>query len=312
MAKKSLLDQPHFTDHDKAREYLEAVRWPSGPVCPHCGSTDGSYALKGKAHRPGLYKCASCRQQFSVTVGTVFERSKVPLNAWLLAVHLLCSSKKGVSAHQIHRTLGVTYKTAWFMCHRIREAMAPGSAGLMGSSGGTVEADEMYVRNPEKARKNAHYKGKGKRGPSNHEQVFALVERGGEVRSFHVTNKNIADVRGLLKANASLDANLMTDESSLYGVVGKKFASHGRSNHSRKQYVKGDIHTNTIEGFFGILRRGLIGTYQHVSAKHLKRYLSEFDFRYNTRQITDGERTAEALKGIDGRRLTYRRTEARA
>lgn len=306
MAKTTGLNAPQFQNADKAREYLESVRWPQGPVCPHCGS-EKPYALKGKAHRPGLYKCSGCRQQFSVTVGTVFERSKVPLHSWLLAVHLLCSSKKGISAHQIHRTLGVTYKTAWFMCHRIREAMAPGSSGLMGSGGGTVEADEMYVRNPEKARKNAHRVKKGKSpGPfMNTEQVFALVERGGSVRSFHVTHKNIVDVRGLLKANAAKDANLMTDESNYYQVVGKQFASHGTSNHSRKQYVRGEIHTNTIEGYFGILRRGLIGTYQHVSAKHLKRYLSEFDFRYNTRQITDSERTAEALRGLEGRRLKY-------
>lgn len=299
------VSSPLFHDEILARQHLERLRWPKGPVCPHCGAEKSATQLDGKAHRKGLYQCNACRQQFSVTVGTVFERSKVPLSKWLFATWMLCSAKKGVSAHQVHRQIGVTYKTAWFMCHRIREAMAPGGQGLMGKGGGTVEADEMYVRNPEKVRK--HGRGRG-RASSSHEQVFALVERGGDVRSFHVTNKNIVDVRSLLRTNASTEANLMTDESGLYKTVGKKFASHGTSNHSRKQYVRGEIHTNTVEGYFGILRRGLSGVYQHVSAKHLKRYLSEFDFRYNARGITDGERTNKALSLIDGRRLTYRPT----
>jgi transposase-like protein len=300
------LNAPHFHDNDKARAYLESIRWPAGdPVCPHCFVVGGHYQLQGKAHRPGLWKCHTCREQFSVTVGTVFERSKIPLSKWLLATHLLCSSKKGISSHQLMRTLGVTYKTAWFLSHRIRHAMSDIGGGLMGSGGGTVEADEAYIgRKPGKA--------KGRAGWGHKNTVFALVERGGKVRSQHITGKTFDGVKAALKANVSPDANLMTDEASMYANVGQQFASHQTVNHSKKEYVRGNAHTNTVEGVFSVFKRGMVGTYQHCTADHLHRYLSEFDFRYNNRSalgVEDAERARNALKAIEGKRLTYRRPD---
>jgi len=306
---KLTANSPLFHDEILARQHLERMRWPKGPVCPHCGVEKGATALDGKAHRPGLYQCNECRSQFSVTVGTVFERSKVPISKWLFATWLLCSSKKGVSAHQVHRQIGVTYKTAWFMCHRIREAMAPGAyPPRLGGEGKTIEADETYIRNPEKAKRSRKTRTKGPL--ANNEMVFALVERDGDVRSFHLSQHDLANVRGYLKANADPKSDLRTDQSGLYRGVGKHYASHETVNHGKREYVRGDIHTNTIEGYFGILKRGIGGVYQHVSAKHLKRYLSEFDFRYNGRKVSDDERTNLALAAIDGRRLTYRRVDA--
>lgn len=295
------LNAPHFHDDDKAREYLESIRWPNGPVCPHCGSSAAHYALKGKAHRPGLWKCKDCRKQFSVTVGTVFERSKIPLSKWLMAAYLLCSSKKGMSAHQLHRTLGVTYKTAWFLAHRIRHAMETEPTGLMGSGGGVVEADETYIGLKEGAK---HGLGWGHK-----QKVFALVERGGNVRSMRITGRMFDGVKHALSTYVSADAHLMTDESRLYNGPGKRFASHSRVNHSVKEYARGSVSTNTIEGYFSVFKRGMKGVYQHCDEKHLHRYLAEFDFRYNHRSslgVEDGQRVVDALAGIEGKRLTYR------
>ncbi len=294
---------PHFQNADKAREYLEELRWPNGPACPHCGVEGEHYALKGKAHRPGLMKCKDCRKQFSVTVGTVFERSKIPLNKWLLAVHLMCASKKAVSSHQIHRMLGVTYKSAWFMTHRIREAMKPGSTGLMGSGGGTVEADETYWGNNGKQRK-------GARGYAHKMKVVSLVERGGEKRSVVVNAVNAKTLRVVLDENVSKSAHLMTDEHSAYTLIGREFASHGVTSHGAGEYARGEIHSNTVESSFSLLKRGLIGTFHHVGEQHLQRYVTEFDFRWNHRKTTDKERADALLSGVSGKRLQYRRPNA--
>lgn len=306
MAKTNNLSAPHFHDADKARQYLESQVWPKGPACPHCGVIGGHYELKGKTTRPGLYKCYNCREPFTVTVGTVFERSKIPLNKWLMAVYLLCSSKKGMSSHQLHRTLGITYKTAWFMTHRIREAMkSPG--GLLGSGGGIVEADETFWLNSKRSKKGREYTG---RGFKHKEKILALVERGGKVRSFHVPEVNASTLRPILKQQMAKEAHLMTDEFQAYKSFGHLFGSHNFVAHGRGEYVRGMVHTNTVEGYFSLLKRGLIGTYHHCSAKHLQRYVNEFDFRYNNRTTTDIERADEALKGITGKRLTYRPIDA--
>jgi transposase-like protein len=300
------LTKPEFTDPNAAREYLESLRWPDGPVCPHCGSVGKHYQLQGTKHRPGLWKCADCRGQFTVTVGTVFERSRVPLNKWVAAVHLMCASKKGISAHQIHRLLGVTYKTAWFMCHRIREAMKS-EGGLMGSGGGTVEVDETFWGN----RKPRGQK-KG-RGYAHKEKILTLVERGGRARSFHVPAVNAKTLVPIIKAQIAADARLMTDEASQYTKVGREFSEHGVVKHGMGEYVRGDVHTNTIEGYFSILKRGLVGTFHHVSPTHLKRYVGEFDFRYNYRSklgYTDKQRAEVLLTNVGGRRLMYRDSSA--
>jgi transposase-like protein len=297
-----ILNQPQFQDADKAREYLEALRWPNGAICPHCGSVGKHYALEGKSHRAGLYKCVDCRDQFTVTVGTVFERSKIQLNVWLQAVHLVCASKNGMSSMELHRLLGVTQKTAWFMLHRIREAMKPESGGLLGNGGGTVEADETYWGNTKRSKAAKGYKG---RGYAHKEKIVSLVERGGKVRSFHVQTVTAKTLRPILLSQIAKEAHLMTDEASLYTTVGKEFASHSVVNHSHGEYARGKAHTNTIEGFFSRLKRGLIGTYHHVGSQHLGRYVTEFDFRYNTRKGTDVERAAAVIGGIGGKRLMY-------
>jgi transposase-like protein len=296
------LSNPIYHDKDKAREHLEAIRWPDGPICPHCGVIDNAAELKGKAHRPGVYKCRDCRKQFSVTVGTVFERSHIPLNKWLLATHLLTSSKKGISSHQLHRNLGVTYKTAWFMTHRIRCAMESTDTTPLGSGGGTVEADETYI---------GRRKGvpKGRAGGHHKQKVFALVERGGKVKSMHISGSMFQGVKQGLKS-VSPDAHLMTDEASMYKNAGKQFASHETVNHGIKEWKRGNVSTNTVEGYFSIFKRGMKGVYQHCNEDHLHRYLAEFDFRYNNRvalKINDKERARLALQGIGGKRLTYRR-----
>lgn len=298
----SNLNAPHFQDADKARQYLEAQVWPNGRVCPHCGAIGEHYELKGKTNRPGLYKCADCREPFTVTVGTVFEKSKIGLHIWLQAVYLINSSKKGISAKQLERMLGVTYKTAWFMSHRIREAMKTTSGGPLGGSGKTIEADETYWGTSNK-------KPKGARGYAHKMKVLSLVERDGQKRSFHVANVNADTLHPILKAQVSAKSRLMTDEASVYTVVGREFKSHGVVNHSAKEYARGNIHTNTVESSFAILKRGLYGTFHNVSEKHLQRYADEFDFRWNNRQalgVDDIERTNKALKGIQGKRLTYR------
>ena len=315
---KATLNQPHYQDPHKAREYLESVRWPDGPICPHCGVIGGHYALQGKAHRPGLHKCKDCRKQFSVTVGTVFERSKVGLHDWLKAVYLICSSKKGCSSHQLQRTLGCQYKTAWFMSHRIREAMkSPG--GMFSTGGGTIEADATYVGGKEK---NRH---RSKRNPKNiggvgKQCVFSLVERSGGVRSFHIPSVSASNLKPILTEQLNTaKTRLMTDGERPLRALAPLVASHETVNHEAGEYVRGDVHTNTVEGYFSILKRGVIGTFHHVSEQHLHRYMSEFDFRYNHREqrvrvngkwekagFNDVERTNAALRGISGKRLTYR------
>lgn len=296
----SSLNAPHFQNEDKAREYLEKLRWPEGPICPHCGSIGKHYQLAGKAHRPGLWKCVDCRDQFTVTVGTVFERSKIPLSKWLMAVYLLCSSKKGMSSHQLHRMLGITYKSAWFMTHRIREAMKTGFAGKMGGNGSVVEADETFY-----GRKDGKPK---RRGYGHKNAVFSLVERGGDVRSFHVPNVTAKTLKPILLAQVERNTHICTDEANTYksAKLGKEFKSHKSVNHFKGEYARGKVHVNTIEGYFSILKRGLIGTYHHVGAQHLQRYVTEFDFRYNNRETTDTERADNALRGITGKRLLYR------
>lgn len=298
----SILNQTQFQDEDKAREYLERLRWAHGAVCPHCGSIGNHYRLVGKSHRRGLWKCTDCREQFTVTVGTVFERSKIKLNLWLQAVHLACASKNGMSSMELHRLLCVTQKTAWFMLHRIREAMKPEAGGLLGNSGGIVEADETYWGNTKRSKAAQNYKG---RGYAHKEKIVSLVERGGNVRSFHVKAVTAKTLKPILLSQIAKDAHLMTDEASMYTTVGKEFASHNVVTHSSGEYVRGKAHTNTIEGYFSRLKRGLVGTYHHVGAQHLSRYVTEFDFRYNTRKGTDTERAAAVIGGIGGKRLMY-------
>jgi transposase-like protein len=294
-----------YNDEDAARAHLEAQLWPHGPVCPHCDSKNAT-ALAGKAHRKGLYQCKDCRDQFSVTVNTVFERSKIPLHKWVLATHLMAASKKGMSAKQIERMLGVTYKTAWFMMHRIREAMGiePQTAGPIGGDEKVIEADETYVGGKSK---NVH---RGKPVPKKH-MVVALVERRGEVRVKHVADVSGKNVRDALVRNASRKSMLMTDDHVYYVSIGKEFYAHQSVNHSKGEYTDPTrfAHTNTVESFFAILKRGVIGSFHSVSEQHLQRYADEFAFRWNTRSslgVEDAERATLILKGAMGKRLTYR------
>ncbi len=296
------LTAPYFLDKDKARARLEALRWPDGPVCPHCGSVK-AWSIKT---RPGLYKCGAyqCRKQFTVTVGTVFERSRVPLNKWLMAVYLMCSSKKGISSHQLHRTLGVTYKTAWFMTHRIREAMRDDAGGLLGSGGGIVEADETFI-----GAKRPKHKPKKASGYAHKMKVLSLIERGGRVRSFHVPNVKAETLKPIIREHIARDARIMTDEAGQYRGLANEFAEHGTVNHGIGEYAHGDVYTNTLESYYGVMKRGLSGIYQHVSERHLQRYCAEFDHRFTYRSAngySDMERTDMALMGISGKRLMYR------
>ena len=308
------LNQPQFQDADKAREYLEAQVWPNGRICPHCGVIGEHYVLSGKSARPGLYKCQACREPFTVTVGTVFERSKIGLHVWLQVVHLMAASKKGISAKQVERMTGVTYKSAWFMCHRIREAMKAEPTKMLGGPGssGIVEADETYWGTA-KAEDGTKYPAKTGGGYSPKMKIFSLVERQGEKRTIHVPTVNAATLGPILKAQVAKTARLMTDEAKFYKKPGKHFASHEAVNHSKEEYVRGDVSSNTAESSFAILKRGLVGTFHSVSEQHLQRYCVEFDFRWNTRQsqgYTDAMRADVALKGIVGKRLTYRRIDA--
>lgn len=301
---------PRFTDETAARQHLESLHWPSGPVCPHCGSVNAT-RLDGKKHRAGLLQCNDCREQFTVTVGTVFERSKVPLNKWLLATHLLCASKKGISGHQMARMLSVTYKTAWFMMHRIREAMRDTDNEPMGGYGKTIEADETYVGGKVTNRHASERNGKRLSPFHGKEPVFSLVERDGRVRSLHLASVNANTLRHALVTNAARGSWLMTDDHSGYKTVGKEYVGHGVVAHSRGEYGRATyFHTNTVENFFSILKRGIVGVYHHVSKAHLHRYCTEFDFRYNTRKLNDYERSEIALIGAVGKRLTYRRIGA--
>ena len=289
-----------------ARRYLEALRWPDGPICPHCGTVGDAY----ETSKEGLYRCGSkeCRKDFTVTIGTIFERSHIPLHKWLMAFHLMCSSKKGISAHQLHRMLGVTYKSAWFMAHRIRESMRELSPAPMGGEGKYIEADETYIGGKER-NKHRSKRNKDNIGAVGKEITFSLVERGGKVRSHHVLEVNAKTLRPILVAQVDRKSILMTDDAGQYRIIGPEFAGHESVNHGIGEYVRGPAHTNTIEGYFSILKRGINGTYHHVSQAHLKRYLGEFDFRYNERTalgVDDAARTDKALKGAEGKRLTYR------
>jgi transposase-like protein len=298
------LSRDYLHDDDAALAHLETVLWPNGPVCPHCGATDRIYALKGMTTRLGLRKCGHCRKQFTVTVGTVMERSHVPLHKWTQAFCMLSCSKKGVSAHQLHRMLGVTYETAWFMAHRIREAMRDGSLAPLGGSGVPVEADETFIGRKEGV--------EVRRGYAHKHAVLSLVERGGKVRSVHLNGLTKAEVGKVVRENVAREAWLFTDDAKHYREVGAEFAGHSSVNHTAGEYVDPEdatINTQTVEGYFSIFKRGMKGVYQHCAEKHLHRYLAEFDFRYNNRVklgIGDGERANRALTGAKGKRLTYR------
>lgn len=295
----TILTEQYFYDAEKAREYLEQKRWPNGVACPRCGSLE-PYRLEARPNskspvRNGVYKCKACREQFTVTVGTIFEDSHIPLNKWLMAIQLLCSSKKGMSAHQLHRMLGVTYKSAWFMAHRIRYAMS--QPPVVDKLKGIVEADETYI--------GGKHHGKRGRGSENKTPVFALVERGGRVRAFktkHVTAKNLSEK---IRENVDKKATVMTDEFLAYKNLGKEYEHH-TVNHGAGEYVNGDVHTNTAEGFFSILKRGINGVYHHVGEQHLDRYLAEFGFRYDNRNVDDAIRASIALEQTKGKRLTYK------
>jgi hypothetical protein len=312
---KSALENPIFQRPEKAREWLEKLLWADGRACGYCGTVDESTELPA---RPGFYQCNACRKQFTVMVGTVFERSHIPLNKWLMAAFLLCASKKGISAHQMHRMLGITYKSAWFMMHRLREAMKPsGKPGPMGGEGKVIEADETYIgkRDGRPSKPDSFVSGFGwMTHPKIQTQrkIVALVERGGQARSFVVDSVDKKTVRKILFTNADRKSRLMTDEASIYPSTGAHFADHQTVNHSKYEYARGDASTNTVEGYFSIFKRGMKGVYQHCSEAHLHRYLAEFDFRYSNRaalEIDDAARAKKALKGIVGKRLTYRRID---
>jgi transposase-like protein len=309
---KGLLSDPIFHDETKAREWLEIRLWKGKPVCPHCGVVGEAKLMQGKSHRPGLYQCNACRDPFSVTVGTLYERSKIPLNKWLAATQLLMSSKKGMSALQVGRMIGVSKKTAWFLCHRIRESLRH-DAAPMGGPGQIVEVDETYQGNVEitKTPKRARavpYTKSGKAGQKR--AIVALVERGGKVRAFHASRADAETVAKIVNENIARESKLFTDESRLYEKVGKTFAEHSTVHHSAKEFVRGEIHTNTIEGFFSIFKNGIRGIYQSVSERHLHRYLAEYSYRYNYRErlgFHDGARMSVSIPGIVGKRLTYKR-----
>jgi transposase-like protein len=307
----SALSAPHFHNEDAAFAYVEARVWPNGPTCPHCGGVERISKMQGKSTRQGLHKCYQCRGQFTVRMGTIFESSHVPLHIWLQAIFFVAGSKKGISSNQLHRTLGVTLKTAWFMSHRIREAMRNGSFSLMGSDGGRVEVDETYI-----GKKTGVVKHPKAVGPHHKLRVVALVNRNsGEARSMPANSMVRDEVAQIVRANVAREARLTTDEARLYWAVGREFASHDRVLHAGGEYVREDVHTNTIEGFFSIFKRGMRGIYQFCSEKHLHRYLAEFDFRYSNRQAlgyNDADRADALLRGIVGKRLTYQQSCARA
>lgn len=289
-----------YLNEDAAREYLEQQRWPDGAVCPHC-SSKGAYKLQPKPDskrpvRKGVYKCKVCRKQFTVTVGTIFEDSHIPLYQWLSAIQFLCSSKKGVSAHQLHRMLNITYKSAWFMAHRIRYAM--GQPPLAEKLLGVVEADETYIGGK------SH--GKRGRGAENKVPVFALVQRGGDVRSFKLERVTAKNLKNAIRENVTKDSTIMTDEFLAYRGLGKEFANHQTVSHGSGEYVRDNAHTNTAEGYFSLLKRGIIGVYHHVSKQHLDQYLNEFNFRYNSRKVDDAFRMILAIEGVKGKRLVLK------
>lgn len=316
-----IFSEARFTDETAAREHLETVLWSDGPVCPHCGVVNNAFKIVRKGHFRGVYRCKEklCRKDFTVTMKTVMERSHIPLHKWLQGFHLMTSSKKGVSSHQLHRTLGIGYEAAWFMAHRIREAMRDG--GLkppkpLGGEGKVVEADETYHGKVEVPRARNKYsppptKG-GKSGPANKRAILALVERGGRVRSFHAPVADKVTVTAIVRENIARESRLHTDESRLYTGSDEHFEAHETVKHSGSEYVRYEdgraIHSNTVEGYFSIFKRGMKGIYQHCKEKHLHRYLAEYDFRYNHRTklgFNDRDRATEAVKGAAGKRLTY-------
>jgi transposase-like protein len=315
MRTPELLSDPAYHDEDVARAYFEGVRWPDGPFCPFCGAFETVKPLGGPSMGPGWYYCTACQDKFTVRVGSIFERSHIPIHKWLLAFRLMASSKKGVSAHQIHRTLGITYKSAWFLMHRIREAMTDDGAPL-GGEGKTIEVDETFqgyreggptwILHPERGWQRKV--GYGDRIP-----VVTLVERGGKARSVKVENVTAREVRRVVLDNAETASHLRTDQAHMYRAIGRRFASHEAVDHGAEEWARGDAHTNTVEGFFSIFKRGMTGVYQHCSERHLHRYLAEFDFRYSNRMklgVDDAERTRRAITGAGGKRLTYRRTRS--
>lgn len=306
------LTDPVFTDEAKARDHLEAIRWPDGPVCPHCGSLDKVYRLSGKSHRPGLIHCNNCDGSFTVTTGSVMESSHVPLNKWVLAYRLMAGSKKGMSAHQLHRTIGVTYKTAWFMAHRIRESMRDAAPTTMGGIGMDVEADETYFGSKDVITKRTR---RGKASHSSKRSVVSLVERGGISRTFHVERADQVTIGKIVADNVHRKSRLHTDESHLYD--GANVTEHHKVTHSHGEYVRYEkdriAHSNTVENYFSVFKRGMRGIYQHCGEQHLQRYLDEFDFRYSNRAalgVNDTDRAVKAIKGAAGKRLTYRQSRS--
>lgn len=320
----SVLSKPHFHDEAAAFSYVEGIVWPQGPVCPFCGAMERIYDLKGVRSKPskkhpegverhGLKKCGECLKQFTVRKGTIFEDSPLPLHIWLQAMHLMCSSKKGISSHQLARTLDITVKSAWFLSHRIREAMRSGDLSPFGSTGGIVEVDETFIgRDGDKPRKDT----KPKRGIGHMNKVLSLVDReAGNVRSFVIKDLRYSTIAPIVGENIAREATLMTDEAFVYKMMAPHFRLHKSVNHSQEEWVNNThpaYHTNTVEGFYSVFKRGMKGVYQHCSSQHLHRYMAEFDFRYSNRAakgIDDEERTDAAIASIVGKRLTYRRLD---
>ena len=309
------LTDPIYNDEDAAWAHFEAIRWPHGPMCAHCGSVDSATKLAGKSTRKGVYKCKDCRKPFTATLGTVYERSHIPMHKWMLATHLMAASKKGMSAHQLFRMLGFgSYRTAWFMAHRIREAMTDTTSGPLGGEGKTVEVDETFLG--QQGYQFNNDKGwQQKRGYGDKMKIVTLVERKGRARSIKVETMKVVDIRQTVFANLHRESHLMTDEANHYRRLGKQYVSHETVNHAAKEFGRGNVHTNTIEGFFSILKRGMKGVYQHCSEQHLHRYLAEFDFRYSNRialKVDDTERARRAVAGAVGKRLMYVQSSERA
>jgi transposase-like protein len=304
--RKTDLTNPIYHNEDAARAHLESLLWPEGPNCPRCGVMgDRITKMGGKSLRPGVYNCKDCRKPFSVTVGTAMERSHIPLHKWVLAAHFMSAHKKGMSALQLQRDMGfASYESAWFLFHRLRECHKDAFKGPLGGEGKVVEADETYVGGKE-ANKHARKRLKGSQGGGNKAVVVSLVERDGHKRSFHVANITGATLRPIMVKHASRKTALMTDHANFHQAIGAEFASHGRVNHSVGEYVRGDVHTNTAESSSAILKRGVYGTFHNISEAHLHRYLVEFDFRWNTRDVSDVERAETLLKGAKGKRLVY-------
>ncbi len=308
---ESILNAPQFQSEEAAFAYVESKLWPDGPVCPHCAACKEHVgALKGKTTRLGLRKCYACKKHFTVRQGTIFESSHLPLHLWLQAIHLMCASKKGISTRQLQRMFDCSMKTAWFLTHRIREAMKDNTLPVMGGEGKTVEADETFIGGKEKNRHKSKRARTRLGGSWGKETVFSLVEREGKVRSMHVASVTANHLKPIIKAHVDAATQLYTDDAGQYRHMGQDFA-HAYVNHGAEEYVRGNVHTNTIEGYFSILKRGITGVYHHVSEAHLHRYLSEFDFRYSNREklgVNDVARAELALMGVKGKRLTYETT----